>query len=68
MGMDNPEPLLIPYYLSCIEKGYVYECSCGEVHATEEAGWSCGGCRESLGSEGYRLRRVVDLRNVTGEV
>jgi len=64
--MDNPEPLLISYYLSCIEKGYVYECSCGGLHETEEGGLSCVGCRDCLDDEGYQCRRVVDLRAVVG--
>jgi len=64
--MDNPEPLLIPYYLSCIEKGYAYECSCGGLHEPEEGGLSCMGCRDYLGDEGYQCRRVVDLRAVVG--
>ena len=55
--MDNLEPLLIPYYLSCIEAGYVYECSCGGLHKTEEDGLSCMGCSDCLGD--HRLLEPV---------
>jgi hypothetical protein len=67
MGMDNPEPLLIPYYMSCLAGGYRYECTCGEVHREERSAWECRECRLRLTQLVFDSRQVVDIVIEYGE-
>jgi len=59
--MDNPEPLTVPYYMSCIAKGYRYECSCGELHREETQAWNCRSCRINLSTDTFETREVINL-------
>lgn len=64
--MDNPEPLLVPYYIDCVSRGYIYECDCGEVHKSAGEAEACESCLEHLSGESYVNRRVVDVRGRCG--
>lgn len=59
--MDNLEPLVVPYYMDCLTKGYRYECSCGGLHREERHAWSCRQCRTSLSESSFDSRKVLDI-------
>jgi len=65
--MDNPEPLTVPYYMSCIAGGYRYECSCDELHREETLAWNCRSCRINLSTEAFEAREIVNLVVEYGE-
>lgn len=64
--MDNTEPLVVPYYMDCVARGYYYECTCGEVHRTEKSAWDCRKCSVYLPDDEYTDRKVIDIRTLDG--